>query len=225
MARYIRNYEVVRKLGGGRFGEVLLAVGEVPGRGLSAGKRRLVAVKKLRDRSNPEAAKLLMQEFALLDQVKHRGIVRVFEYVEEEHAVVMEAVNGVDLRTVLDECDKSREVIFTEAVVELACEIADALYQAYTTPGDNGEPLRLVHRDLKPENVMLTPQGEVKILDFGLARVINAEFAREDPSRIRGTPIYMAPEQARGEGVDHRTDLFALGLITYELLMNRPAYQ
>jgi len=225
LARFIRNYEVINKLGGGKFGEVFLSVGETPGRGLSGGKRRVVAVKKLRDKSNPEAAKLLMQEFSLLDQVKHRGIVRVFEYIEEEHAVVMEAVDGVNLRTVLEECDKAHEQVFTEAVIEIACEIADALYQAYTTPGDNGEPLRLVHRDLKPENIMLTPQGEVKILDFGLARVDNEEFTREDPNRLRGTPLYMAPEQARCEAVDHRTDLFALGLITYELLMNRAAYR
>ncbi len=225
MARFIRNYEVIQKLGGGKFGEVFLAAGETPGRGLSAGRRRVVAIKKLRDSSKPEAANLLMQEFSLLDQVKHRSIVRVFEYVQEENAVVMEAVDGVTLRTVLEECDKAHEQVFTEAVIEIACEIADALYQAYTTPGDNGEPLRLVHRDLKPENIMLTPGGEVKILDFGLARVDNAEFQREDPNRLRGTPIYMAPEQAQMREVDHRTDLFALGLITYELLMGKAAYR
>jgi serine/threonine protein kinase len=225
VARFIRNYEIVQKLGGGKFGEVFLAAGETPGRGLNAGRRRVVAVKKLRDSSSPSAAQLLMQEFALLDQVKHRGIVRVFEYIQEENAVVMEAVDGVTLRQVLDECDKAHEQVFTEAVIEIACELADALYQAYTTPGDNGEPLRLVHRDLKPENIMLTPSGEVKILDFGLARVDNADFQREDPNRLRGTPLYMAPEQAQMREVDHRTDLFALGLITYELLMGRAAYR
>ena len=72
---------------------------------------------------------------------------------------------------------------------------------------------------------MLTKAGEVKILDFGLARVDNTDFAKDDPNRIKGTPIYMAPEQARGEDIDHRTDLFALGLILYELLMGRPAYR
>ncbi len=225
MARFIRNYEVISKLGGGKFGEVFLAAGETPGRGLSAGRRRVVAVKQLRDSASPDAAQLLLQEFALLDQVKHRGIVRVFEYIQEENAVVMEAVDGVTLRTVLDECERAHEQVFTEAVVEIACELADALYQAYTTPGDNGEPLRLVHRDLKPENIMLTKSGEVKILDFGLARVDNADFAAEDPNRLRGTPIYMAPEQAQQREVDHRTDLFALGLVTYELLMGRAAYR
>lgn len=224
MSRYISQYEIIDELGAGQFGKVYLASGEVPGRGIHPGKRRVVAIKKLRD-ADPESVRLLLQEFALLDQVKHRSIVRVFEYLQDETAVVMEVVHGVTLRTVLDECAKAREQVFTEAAIEIGCELADALYQAYTTPGDNGERLQLVHRDLKPENVMLTRAGEVKILDFGLARVDNADFARDNPNRIKGTPIYMAPEQARGEDIDHRTDLFALGLILYELLMGRAAYR
>ncbi len=224
MARSIKQYEITGELGAGHFGKVYLAVGEVPGRGIHPGKRRVVAVKKLRE-PNPESVRLLLQEFALLDQVMHRSIVRVFEYLEDEDAVVMEVVHGVTLREVLDACVKAREQVYTEAAVEIGCELADALYQAYTTPGDNGERLQLVHRDLKPENVMLTKAGEVKILDFGLARVDNADFARDDPNRVKGTPVYMAPEQARGEDIDHRTDLFALGLILYELLMGRPAYR
>ncbi len=224
MARFIGNYQVLRELGSGHFGSVYLAAGEPPGRGLSAGRKRLVAIKKLKKDKGSEAARLLQQEFALLDQVKHRSIVRVFEYLEDEQAVVMEAVPGISLRDVMNECQRSREQVFTEAAIEIACEAADALYQAYTSPGDNGEPLRLVHRDLKPGNIILTPTGEVKLVDFGLARVDNRDFKAEDPGKIRGTPIYLSPEQARGEGVDHRTDLFALGLVTYELLENEPAY-
>lgn len=225
MSSYIRNYEILRELGAGHFGAVYLCVGETPARGPLPGKRRLVAIKRLKDSTDNESVRLLLQEFALLDQVKHRGIVRVFEYLDEERAVVMEHVHGVTLRELLDACAKKKEQVFTEAAVEIGCEIADALYQAWTTPSDNGEKLQLVHRDLKPENVILTANGEVKILDFGLARVDNSDFAKEDASRIRGTPVYMAPEQARGEEIDHRADLFALGLILYELLMGRPAYR
>jgi serine/threonine protein kinase len=225
LSRYIRNYEVVRELGSGHFGAVYLAVGEVPGRGRSPGRRRLVAIKKLKNTADQESLELLLQEFSLLEQVKHRSIVRVYEYLEEESAVVMEYIHGVTLRKVLEELNKAHEQVFTEAAVEIGCELADALYQAYTSPGDNGEPLQLVHRDLKPANVMLTPSGEIKILDFGLARVDNTDFATDNPDRIRGTPIYMAPEQARGLAVDHRTDLFAAGLIIYELLMGEAAYR
>lgn len=225
MSEMIRQYEVLKELGSGHFGRVSLCWGETPARGAQPGKSRLVAIKRLKNARDAESLRQLLQEFALLEQVKHRSVVRVFEYLEAERAVVMEYVHGTTLREVLDACTQKREQIFTEAAVEMGCEIADALYQASTTPADNGESLRLVHRDLKPENIMLTPQGEVKILDFGLARVENTDFAREDTSRIRGTPIYMAPEQARGEEIDHRTDLFALGLILYELLMARPAYR
>ncbi len=225
MSEMIRQYEVLRELGSGHFGHVSLCWGETPARGAQPAKARLVAIKRLKNARDAESLRQLLQEFALLEQVKHRSVVRVFEYLEDERAVVMEYVHGTTLREVLDACTQKREQIFTEAAVEMGCEIADALYQASTTPADNGESLHLVHRDLKPENIMLTPQGDVKILDFGLARVENTDFAREDSSRIRGTPIYMAPEQARGEEIDHRTDLFALGLILYELLMARPAYR
>ncbi|MFT5584899.1 MAG: serine/threonine protein kinase, partial [Cognaticolwellia sp.] len=223
MSRYIRNYEILRELGSGQFGQVFVGVGEVPGRGLSAGKRRMVAIKQLR-RADPHHRELLEREFELLDEVKHRGIVRVFEFLKDENAVVMEHVHGVTLRQLLDECLRAREQVFTEAAIEMVCELADALYQAWTTPSDNGEALQLVHRDLKPENIMVTPKGEVKILDFGLARVDNSEYAPEKNDRIKGTPVYMSPEQASGQLVDHRSDLFSLGLIAYELFMNKPAY-
>lgn len=225
MPTHIRQYEILKPLGTGHFGRVDLCFGETPARGSQPAKARLVAIKSLKNAADQDSVRLLLQEFALLEQVKHRSVVRVFEYLDDERAVVMEYVHGTTLRDVLDACAQKREQVFSEAAVEIGCEIADALYQAWTSPADNGESLRLVHRDLKPENVMLTPSGEVKILDFGLARVENADFARDDRSRIRGTPIYMAPEQARGEDIDHRTDLFALGLILYELLMGRPAYR
>lgn len=225
MPQFIRQYEVLRELGSGHFGQVSLCYGETPARGVHAAKTRLVAIKRLKNARDAESLRQLLQEFALLDQVKHRSVVRVFEYLDDERAVVMEYVHGATLREVLEACAEKREQIFTEAAVEMGCEIADALYQASTTPADNGESLHLVHRDLKPENIMITPAGEVKILDFGLARVENTDFAHEDRNRVRGTPIYMAPEQARGEEIDHRTDLFALGLILYELLMARPAYR
>jgi serine/threonine protein kinase len=225
LAQTIGNYQIIRELGEGHYGTVYLAIGEVPARGPQPPRRRVVAIKKLREDADSDGVSLLLQEFALLDQVKHRGIVRVFEYIEDSNAVVMEYIHGVSLRKVLDDLSRANEQVFTEAVIEIGCEVSDALYQAFTTPGDNGDPLQLVHRDLKPANIMLTPQGEVKVLDFGLARVDNADFAKDNPERIRGTPIYMAPEQARGEAVSHTTDLFAMGLILYELLMKQAAYQ
>jgi serine/threonine protein kinase len=215
---WIGDYEILRELGTGHFGTVFLARGEPPGR---TQKKRLVAVKQLRDPANSDARATLVQEFELLAQVHHRSVCKVYEYLADEQAVVMEVVHGVTLRDVVDRCNEARAPVLTEAALEIASELADCLYQAWATPGRSGEPLQLVHRDLKPENVMLTPEGEVKILDFGLAA---AHRGRVADRGAKGTVLYMAPEQARGEGVDHRTDLFAVGLILHELLTGAPVY-
>ena len=148
MTKSIGNYQVIRQLGEGHYGTVYLAVGEVPARGPKPPRRRVVAIKTLREDADEEAMALLTQEFALLEQVKHRGIVRVFEYLYDENAVVMEYIHGVSLQDLLDALNHKNEQIFTEAVIEIGIEVADALYQAFTTPGDNGNPLQLVHRDL-----------------------------------------------------------------------------
>ncbi|MEZ4234654.1 MAG: serine/threonine-protein kinase [Myxococcota bacterium] len=216
----IGHYEVLGVLGEGHFGAVYLAQGEVPGRGPSRSRTRRVAIKQLRGEWTMRAFETLVREFELLERVKHRSLCRVYEFLDRECAVVMEHVEGVTLRALLDAWAAAGERLWADAVLEIGCEIADCLYQAHATPGASGEALLLVHRDIKPENVMLTATGEVKVLDFGLARV-------DDGVRdvgVKGTPLYMAPEQARGEAVGHRSDLFGLGLVLYELLTGRPGY-
>ncbi|MEQ1506754.1 MAG: serine/threonine-protein kinase, partial [Myxococcota bacterium] len=220
MPERIGRYRVIRALGEGHFGAVWLAEGEVPAKGARSARSRWVAIKQLRGEWTMRAFETLVREFELLDRVKHRSLCRVYEFLDRECAVVMEYVEGNTLRQVLDAYAEGGEPVWPDAAYEIGCEIADCLYQAHATTGVNGEPLLLVHRDVKPENVMLTPTGEVKLLDFGLARI-------DDGVRDvgpKGTPLYMAPEQARGEGVEHRTDLFALGLVVFELLTGRPAY-
>ncbi len=218
------QYEILRELGSGSFGTVYLGRGEIPRKGAGRSKTQLVAIKQLRDASDREALRALEAEFELLDQVMHRSLCKVYQFLEDDNAVVMEAVEGVTLREVMDTCSSAAEPIKTEAAIEIGCELADALYQSYSSIGRNGEALHLVHRDLKPENIMITPSGEVKILDFGLAKV-RRKGKRKRERGLKGTPLYMAPEQAAGRSVDHRTDLFAVGLILYELLMDGAAYQ
>jgi serine/threonine protein kinase len=225
LIRKIAQYSIIRPLGKGQFGTVYLGVGNVPSRmhGRES-RRRVVALKTIHDLNDAHSSNLLLQEFSLLQQVKHRCIMQVYEYIPKEKTLVMEYVHGVTLRDVLDDLYRIKSRFPSRAAIEIGCEIADALFQAFTSYGENSEPLHLVHRDLKPANIMLNPNGELKILDFGLARVSNSEFNISKTNNIQGTPIYMAPEQAQGMSVDHRTDLFSLGLILYELLMGEPAY-
>jgi len=223
--RRIAQYSIAQELGKGHFGTVYLGVGNVPTRihGHST-KRRVVALKQLRDVNDVQSTRLLQQEFSLLAQVKHRCIVQVYEYLPADKTLVMEYVHGVDLRQIIDELTRKKIRFPSAAAIEIGCEIADALFQAFTSYGENSEPLHLVHRDLKPANIILTSTGEIKILDFGLARVSNSDFSVGRTDQVQGTPIYMSPEQAQNQAMDHRSDLFSLGLILYELLTGEPAY-
>ena len=210
--RHLGAYRVLGLLGQGQFGTVYVCEGEVPGVGF-----RRVAIKQLRVWSMG-GFETLVREYELLAMVRHRSLCRVYEFLDREMAVVMEYVEGVNLRTVLDALAARHEVMWADAALAIGIELADCLVQSWATPGPNGA-LALVHRDIKPENIMLTPKGEVKLLDFGLAAI-------DEPvdSGVQGTPLYMAPEQALGERVDHRSDLFSLGLVVFELILGEPTY-
>jgi serine/threonine protein kinase len=205
----IGRYRVLGKLGEGHFGVVWLAEGKF----VADGPHRKVAIKQLSGEWSLKRFETLVQEFELLAQVKHPSICRVFEFLDRENAVVLEYIEGVTLRQLLDGFAAANERVWPEVVARIGQELADCLYRAHDLKG-------LVHRDVKPENVMLTPKGDVKLLDFGLA--VEGEGARRAGGK--GTPLYMAPEQARGEAVTHASDVFALGLVLYELLTGTPAY-
>ena len=106
-------------------------------------------------------------------------------------------------------------------------EIASALHAAYFVASEGtGEPLKLVHRDIKPANIRITPRGEVKILDFGVAKFIadESQSGLTGTGMIVGTPNYMSPEQARAKPLDNRSDLYALGIMLYEMLTGVPPF-
>ncbi len=208
------HYRITRVVGEGAFGSVY--EGERVGEGLS----RRVALKLLHathlGRSGVETR--LRDEARMLALIQHRAIVRVDDLIKVDDAwcVVMEFVDGADLRHLLE-----HGPVPPRAAVQIAEEVASALHAAYGQTGPEGNPLRLVHRDIKPENVRLTPRGEVKLLDFGIAR---AEFsAREAATQVAGmgTVVYMSAERFRGEDT-HAGDVYALGVTLFELLTGVP---
>ncbi len=162
----------------------------------------------------------IRQRAALLEQVRDPRFVEVLDILPDEPAVVSDYVHGITLARALDALKRAREQVFTEAAVEIGVELAEALHRAYTVPGRNGEPLEATHLRLTPSNVMLTADGGVRILDFAIGTALP-----QSGSGGANDLLYLAPEQARREDVDHRTDLFAVGLILYELLMNQPAWR
>jgi len=210
-----RRYELLKVIGKGGFGTVYQA--EVHGEG---DFRKLVAIKVLRPHKaeDPELESRLRDEARVLGRLRHRAIVQVEGLVRlhGRWAVVMEFVEGVDLDRLI-----SRGRVPVGPSLELVREAATALEVAYSRPTPGGESLNLLHRDLKPSNIRLTPAGEVKVMDFGIAR---ADLAtRETPaSPLRfGTQGYLAPERVDGSGEAHASDVYALGVVLYELVCGR----
>ncbi|HTQ45649.1 MAG TPA: serine/threonine-protein kinase, partial [Polyangiaceae bacterium] len=208
----LAQFRVVERLGAGGMGVVYRAVDEK--------LRREVAIKVLaaRPRKDDESRRRLLREARSAASFAHPNIATIYEIHESDGVafIAMELVEGESLRQRLQ-----RGPIALQDLARWAVEITRALGRAHRS--------RIVHRDLKPENVMVTHEGHVKILDFGLAKpladLVQAEAGDDaaPPSsltragRIVGTPQYMSPEQARGSSVDERSDVFSLGALLYEL--------
>jgi serine/threonine protein kinase len=216
----IGSYDVMDRLGAGGMGQVYRA------RDTRLG--RTVAIKVLRPDADPELLYRLDREARAASALNHPNIVHIYDVGEAAaqagaHYVVMEYVEGETLRRRL-----ARGALAMPDLLDFAAQIVDGLAKAHRAG--------IAHRDLKPENLMITPDGVVKILDFGLAKLVAAPLedvdSRETLSRhgtragtLLGTLEYMSPEQASGRPVDHRTDQFALGLILHEMATGRPAFR
>jgi eukaryotic-like serine/threonine-protein kinase len=218
------HYQMRALLGKGGMGEVWLAEDTQLG--------RQIAVKLLPAEftTNPERVRRFAQEARTASALNHPNIITIHEIGQtpaeagDTHYIVTEYIEGETLRQHLTNLPESR--LQPAAAVEIAAQIAAALAAAHQAG--------IVHRDIKPENVMLRHDGIVKVLDFGLAKL--TEPAAVDPlaatvvggstdsGLVLGTPRYMSPEQARGERVDARTDIFSLGVLLYEMVTGRPPF-
>ena len=196
-------YRIERQLGEGGMGVVYLAFG--------GNLRRWVAIKALSPAyaHDPQRRERLRREALAASALKHPGIPTVFDFPEHEGQlfIISEYVQGETLRAEI-----SRGAASAAHVIETAVGIASALAAAH----DNG----IVHRDVKPENIMRTPDGEIRLLDFGLARLrdsASSDLVLTQPGSVLGTVGYMSPEHIRHHRVDGRTDLFALGILMHEM--------
>ena len=220
IGKTLAHYEITALLGKGGMGEVYRA------RDTRLGRE--VALKVIaHDRSgDPEREARLAREARTLASLQHANIASIygFESIDDVQFLVMELVEGEDLEQRL-----RAGRLATDEALDVACQIATGLEVAH----EQG----IVHRDLKPANVKIAPDGQVKILDFGLARAVLGEVADADPATsptitagmtaagtILGTAAYMSPEQARGRTVDRRADIWAFGCVLFEMLTGRRAF-
>jgi serine/threonine protein kinase/Tfp pilus assembly protein PilF len=216
IGRQISRYRVLSPLGQGGMGEVYLA------EDLSLGRKAALKFLSAAHTRDENARQRLLHEAQAAASLDHPFLCKVYEVgqIDEQPFIAMEYVEG----TRLDERLAAGPLSIEDAV-RLGSEIAEAV--------EFGHVRRIVHRDLKPANVMVTPDGHVKVMDFGIAKRLTSGDADLSTSgggmtatgEIVGTPAYMSPEQLRGEAVDARSDVFAFGLLLYEMLTGTHPYR
>jgi serine/threonine protein kinase len=181
------------------------------------GFERLVALKLLSS-DDAESRAMFLDEARLVGMLHHQNIAGVIEVgvADGAHFLAMEYVHGSDLRQVLQAAAQRRIGVPFEASLSIVAAAAAGLDHAHRRCGPDGRPLRLVHRDVSLSNLMIGLDGCVKVVDFGIASTTIASV-QTTPGTVRGKASYMAPEQCLGEAVDQRTDVFALGVVLYEV--------
>jgi eukaryotic-like serine/threonine-protein kinase len=203
------RYEILQMLGEGGMGTVYKARDrEVD---------RLVALKVIRPElaQNADALHRFKQELVLARQITHRNVIRIFDLGDADGLkfITMEFIDGRDLKTLIREKGK-----FTpKEAVQIVVQVCKALEASHAEG--------VIHRDLKPQNIMVDEQGKVSVMDFGIARSMEVGGGMTQTGALVGTPEYMSPEQAKGQHLDARSDLFSLGIIFYELLTGHSAYK
>lgn len=168
---------------------------------------------------------MFRDEAALAARLTHTNVVQVFDFGEEDGSLflAMEFIDGADLRTLMKEATAQGERFPIGQAVQIAIQMCRGLHYAHTLVAD-GTPLHIVHRDISPHNVLISRAGEVKITDFGIAKAA-ARSTHTGTGVVKGKLAYMAPEQVRAASLDHRVDLFATGIVLWEMLTGERLYQ
>jgi serine/threonine-protein kinase len=216
MTESAQRYRVIEKLESGGMAEVFRAESE----GLQ-GFRKQVAIKRVLPHLSEKKRFIAMflDEARVTAQLTHSNCVQVFDIGVGDNAyfIVMEYVDGANLKSIAESLKKQGKDFPVPAAAFIAHEICKGLSYAHELTDSNGMPLNMVHRDMSPPNVLVTKYGEVKIVDFGLAKA-SSQLEKSEPGIIKGKFSYLSPEAAMGQEVDSRTDIFAVGIILWELL-------
>src|SRR5262249_53561058 len=214
------RYRITERVAAGGMAEVFRGVAES-----MRGFKKNIAIKRILPSltKNKKFVAMFLDEARLSLALQHANIVQVFDigHSEDTYFIVMEYVDGVDLKGLMEWRRRINKRIPVANVLHIVMEICKGLSYAHELLNpDTGKPLGIVHRDISPPNVLLSKQGEVKVVDFGLAKA-TSQIETTDPGVVKGKMSYLSPEAARGEEVDSRADIFAVGILLYEMLTGK----
>ena len=213
----IGKYRVLAKLGQGGMATVWLTVSSG-----KAGFEKLLVVKELRSElaDDPEFLTMFLDEARLAARLNHPNVVHTYEVGQDDrhHYIAMDYLEGQSLQQLLRKV--GRKGLPLELHVRVLADMLTGLDYAHTLTDFDGTPLHVVHRDVSPHNVFVTYDGQVKVVDFGIAKAAGAS-TRTRTGVYKGKPAYIAPEQARALPVDARADVFAVGIMLWEAIAGR----
>ncbi len=185
------------------------------------GFEKLVAIKMILPHLSGEKdlVTAFIDEAKLAALLNHQNIVQIYDFglMENSFFIAMEYLFGKDLRHILQKAKENEMPLTLEQALYITSRICSGLDYAHKMTDFQGKPLHIIHRDISPQNILITYQGEVKIVDFGIAKAASQSTVTSNGA-IKGKVAYMSPEQASGEKIDHRSDIFSTGILLYEML-------
>ncbi len=217
------RYELVEQLGVGGMAEIFKARCTGPG-----GFQRTVVVKRIlpANTADPAFVRMFVSEAKILGMLHHPNVIQAYDFGESGGTLflVLEYVDGPSLADTLSVLKEAGRPIPITVACQIAHDVCRALEHVHNLLDADGAPLNVVHRDVTPSNILLTATGSAKLLDFGVAKY-RASQARSQVGTIKGKPAYLAPETLDRREIDHRADIFSLGIVLHELLTGEPLFE
>ncbi len=211
----VSRYTLLAKIATGGMAEIWLAKQAGP-----RGFEKVVVIKRIIDTysSDAEFVEMFLDEARIAAQLNHPNIVQIYDLGEQAGAwyIAMEYLGGEHFSAVVRAALKANKTVPVPLAVKMISSAAEGLGHAHTKTGPNGQKLNIVHRDISPQNIVLTYDGQVKVVDFGIAKAAT-RVSHTTSGLVKGKIGYMAPEQARGTAIDARADLYSLGVVLYEM--------
>lgn len=191
------------------------------------GFQKIVAIKRILSHltDNDEFVTMFIDEAKLAAQLQHPNIIHIYDLgkIDRSYYIAMEFIDGRDLRSILRTLEEQKRRLPVPLAVYIASRLAAALDYAHRKRDLQGSAMALVHRDVSPQNVLISFDGDIKLCDFGIAKAAS-KASHTRAGALKGKLQYMSPEQAWGKDLDHRSDIFSLGLVLYEMITGRKAF-